>query len=104
MKEEKEKIQKIISNNRPYRETWAELYTTLQELLDRRQALLQQVEEFKQIDNALKNYFSGVSICHIGPYKVQSHEVKEETYCLPHHIRNKYTFHNRKWEIEISKI
>ena len=95
---------KIISNNKQYKQTWAELYTTLQELLDRRQALLQQVEEFKQLDNALKNYFSGVSVCHIGPYKVKGREVEEENCCLPTRLKNKYTYRNKKWEVEISKI
>ena len=99
-----QKQTKIITNDKKYNQSWAELYKTLQELLDRRQALLKQVEEFKVLDNALKNYFSGVNICHIGAYKVQSHEVKEEIYHLPLHLKNKYTFHNKKWEVEISKI
>ena len=41
MKEVKSKT--IITNNKKYNPTWAELYKTLQELLDRRQALLEQL-------------------------------------------------------------
>ncbi len=100
---EKEETKTIISNKK-YNQTWAELYTTLQELLDRRQALLKQVEEFKKIDSALKNYFSGVNVCHIGSYKVQGYEIEEESCHLPLHVKNKYTHRNKKWEVEISKI
>ena len=57
-----QKQTKIITNDKKYNQSWAELYKTLQELLDRRQALLKQVEEFKVLDNALKNYFSGGEI------------------------------------------
>ncbi len=94
----------LISNKAQNQETWAELYNTLQELLDRRHALLAQVQEFKQIDLALKNYFSGINTCSIGTYKVSGHEVEEETLYLPAHIKNKYLRKNKKWEIEISKI
>ncbi len=103
MKEVKQQSKTIITNKQ-YHQTWAELYKTLQELLDRRQALLEQVQEFKQIDDALKNYFSGVSICHIGPYKVRGHEVEEESFNLPLRIKNKYLHRNKKWEVEISKV
>ena len=96
----KGKMQNITSQNTT---TWAELYQTLQELLDRRQALLKQVQEFRKLDDALKSYFSGVKICHIGPYKVLGHEVEEETFNLPHHIKSKYSHRDKKWEVEISK-
>ncbi len=95
---------KIIISNKKYQQTWAELYTTLQDLLDRRHALLKQVEEFKKIDSALKNYFSGISVCHIGQYKVESHEVEEENCYIPISLKNKYTYRNKKWTVEISKI
>ena len=104
MKEVKQQAKIIISNNKQYNPTWAELYKTLKELLDRRQALLEQVQEFKQIDEALKNYFSGVTICHIGPYKVHGHEVEEESFNLPLHLKNKYLHRDKKWKVEISKI
>jgi len=103
MKEVKQQSN-IIVNNKQYTPTWAELSKTLQELLDRRQALLEKVQEFQQIDEALKNYFSGVTICNIGPYKVQGHEVEEETFTLPNRIKNKYLHRNKKWKVEISKI
>lgn len=104
MKEVKQQSKTIITNNKQYNPTWAELYKTLQELLDRRQALLEQVQEFKQIDEALKSYFSGVSICHIGQYKVRGHEVEEESFTLPLRLKNKYLHRNKKWKVEISKI
>ena len=94
----------LIKNKTPNQQTWAELYGTLQELLDRRQALLLQVEEFRQLDNALKNYFSGVALCHIGAYKVKGYEVEEETLHIPNRLKNKYLRRNKKWEVEISKI
>lgn len=103
MKEEKHQSKTIITNKQ-YNPTWAELYKTLKELLDRRQALLEPVREFQQIDDALKNYFSGVSICHIGPYKVRGHEVEEESFNLPIRLKSKYLHRNKKWEVEISKI
>lgn len=103
MKEVKQQSKTIITNKQ-YNPTWAELYKTLQELLDRRQALLEPVREFQQIDEALKNYFSGVSICHIGPYKVRGHEVEEESFNLPIRLRSKYLHRDKKWEVEISKI
>ena len=103
MKEVKQQSKTIITNKQ-YNQTWAELYKTLQELLDRRQALLEHVKEFQQIDEALKNYFSGVTICHIGPYKVHGHEVEEETFTLPNRIKNKYSHRDKKWKVEISKI
>ena len=102
MKEVKSKT--IITNNKKYNPTWAELYKTLQELLDRRQTLLEQVQEFQQIDEALKNYFSGVTSCHIGPYKIRGHEVEEENFILPLHLKNKYLHRDKKWKVEISKI
>ncbi len=104
MKEEKQQATTIITNNKQYNPTWAELYKTLKELLDRRQVLLEQVQEFKQIDEALKNYFSGVTICHIGPYKVCGHEVEEERFTLPLHLKNKYLHRDKKWKVEISRI
>ena len=104
MKEVKHQSKRIITNDKKYNPTWAELYKTLQELLDRRQALLEQVQEFKQIDEALKDYFSGVTICHIGPYKVSGCEVEEEILTLPLHLKNKYLHRNKKWKVEISKI
>lgn len=94
----------LIKNKTQGQETWADLYNTLQELLDRRQALLEQVQEFNQIDLALKNYFSGITNCHIGTYQVNRREVEEETLYLPASIKNKYLRRNKKWEIEISKI
>ena len=103
MKEVKQQSKTIITNKQ-YTPTWAELYKTLQELLDRRQALLEQVQEFQQIDEVLKNYFSGVSICHIGPYKVRGHEVEEESFNLPIRLKNKYLHRDKKWKVEISKI
>ena len=102
MKEVKSKT--IITNNKKYNPTWAELYKTLQELLDRRQALLEQVEEFQQIDETLKNYFSGVTLCEIGPYKVCGHEIEKESFILPLHLKNKYLHRDKKWEVEISRI
>ena len=104
MKEVKPQSKTIITNNKQYTPTWAELYKTLQELLDKRQALLERVKEFNQIDEALKDYFSGVTICHIGPYKVSGHEVEEEIVTLPLHLKNKYLHRNKKWKVEISKI
>ena len=104
MKEAKQQSKTIITNNKQYNPTWAELYKTLKELLDRRQALLEQVKEFEQIDNALKDYFSGVTICNIGPYKVSGYEVEEESFTLPIHLKNKYLHRDKKWRIEISKI
>ena len=105
MKEAKNlQINTLIKNKSQKQPTWAELYGTLQDLLDRRQALLLQVEEFNQLDNALKNYFSGVTLCHIGAYKVSGHEVEEETFHLPNRLKNKYLHRNKKWEVEISKI
>ena len=104
MKEAKQQAKTIITSNKQYNPTWVELYKTLQELLDRRQALLEQVQEFKQIDEALKNYFSGVSICNIGPYKVRGHEVEEESFTLPLRLKNKYLHRDKKWKVEISKI
>jgi len=105
MKEEKNlQTNTLIKNKTTHQQTWAELYGTLQDLLDRRQALLLQVEEFRQLDDALKNYFSGVALCHIGAYKVSGHEVEEETLHLPSHLKNKYLRRNKKWEVEISKI
>ncbi len=103
MKEVKQEP-KIFIENKQYNQTWAELYKTLQDLLDRRQALLEQVQEFKQIDDALKNYFSGVSVCHIGPYKVHGQEVEEESFTLPNKLKNKYLHRDKKWKVEISKI
>ena len=94
----------LLKNKKQSGQTWAELYKTLQELLDKRQELLAQVQEFKQLDDALKNYFSGVNICHIGSYKVSGHEVEEETFHLPARLKNKYLHRNKKWEVEISKI
>ena len=94
----------LIKNKSPNKQTWAELYNTLEELLDRRHALLAQVHEFNQIDLALKNYFSGIDTCNIGTYKVSAHEVEEETLYIPTHIKNKYLRKNKKWEVEISKI
>ena len=104
MKEVKQQAKTIITNNKQYTPTWAELYKTLKELLDRRQALLEPVQEFNQIDDALKNYFSGVRVCHIGPYKVNGHEVEEENIILPLHLKSKYLHRDKKWKVEISKI
>ncbi len=103
MKEAK-KPETNITNETSNQQTWAELYTTLQELLDRRQALIPQVQEFNQLDNALKNYFSGVALCHIGSYKVSGREIEEESFHLPNRLKNKYLRRNKKWEVEISKI
>lgn len=94
----------LIKNKAPHQQTWAELYNTLEELLDRRHALLAQVQEFNQIDLALKNYFSGIDTCNIGTYKVISREVEEETLYIPARIKNKYLRKNKKWEVDISKI
>jgi len=94
----------FIKNKVPHQQTWAELYNTLEELLDRRHALLAQVQEFNQIDLALKNYFSGIDTCNIGTYKVKSREVEEETLYIPTRIKNKYLRKNKKWEVDISKI
>ena len=103
MKEVKQQSTTIITNKQ-YKPTWAELYKTLRELLDRRQALLEPVREFQEIDDALKDYFSGVTICNIGPYKVCGHEVVEESLNLPLRLKNKYLHRNKKWKVEISKI
>ncbi|MBQ2312860.1 MAG: hypothetical protein II183_01715 [Elusimicrobiaceae bacterium] len=103
MKEVKHQVKTIITNKQ-YNPTWAELYKTLQELLDRRQILLEQVREFQQIDEALNNYFSGVTVCHIGPYKVCGYEVEEESFNLPIRLKNKYLHRDKKWKVEISKI
>lgn len=94
----------LIKNKTNNKQTWAELYNTLEELLDRRNALLTQVQEFNQIDLALKNYFSGINKCNIGTYKVSGREVEEETLYIPARIKNKYLRKNKKWEVEISKI
>lgn len=94
----------LIKNKTNNQQTWAELYNTLEELLDRRHALLAQVQEFNQIDLALKNYFSGINNCNIGTYKVSGHEVEEETLYVPARIKNKYLRKNKKWEVEIAKI
>ena len=94
----------LIKNKTQEQPTWAELYNTLEELLDRRHALLAQVQEFNQIDLALKNYFSGINACDIGTYKVRGREIEEETLYIPARIKNKYLRKNKKWEVEISKI
>jgi len=94
----------LIKNKTPNNHTLSELYSTLEELLDRRHALLEQVREFNQIDTALKDYFSGIDNCSIGTYKVSGREVEEETLYIPTRIRNKYLRKNKKWEVEISKI
>jgi len=104
MKEVKPQAEILISNKKQETPTWAELYKTLQELLDRRQALLEQVQEFKQIDEALNDYFSGVTNCNIGPYKVHGREVEEESFTLPLRLKNKYLHRDKKWKVEISKI
>lgn len=104
MKEVTKTKSNTLIKNKTQQQTWAELYTTLQELLDRRQELLLQVQEFNQLDNALKNYFFGIPLCHIGSYQVSGHEVEEESFHLPNHLKNKYLRRNKKWEVEISKI
>ena len=94
----------LIKNKTENKQTWSELYNTLEELLDRRHALLEQVREFNRLDTALKDYFSGINACNIGTYKVSGREVEEETLYIPTRIRNKYLRKNKKWEVEISKI
>ena len=83
--------------------SWAELYNILSDLLTRRSDLLPLVKEFNLIDKALKQYFSGVKECCIGPFKIKGKYEENQIYNLPASLRQKYATNTKQWVVDIEK-
>lgn len=88
----------------PAKNSWAELYQILSDLLKRRDDLLPLIQEFNLIDKALKQYFTGVKECCIANFKIKGKCEEEQIYNLPSSLKNKYITKVKKWVVDIEKI
>ena len=84
--------------------SWAELYGILSDLLKRRSYLLPLAKEFNLIDNALKQYFTGVKECSIEGFKIKGKCEEGKTYNLPYKIKQKYATKTKKWVVNIEEM
>ncbi|WP_424244763.1 hypothetical protein Dip510_002033 [Elusimicrobium posterum] len=82
----------------------ADLFNFLHDLLNKRQDLLSQAKEFDDIDNTLKEYFTGVPKFAIGKYSVEGNWAEEDIFDVPQEVKKKYQKKIKRWVVDIKEI